>query len=754
MEKFEKKQEMPVVTDVVEFAEPQEESETNPSKLLMIVLHRWYVVLLTFLIVSGIGILFSYLLLGKKYETEGMIHISTVDTPIMYVTEDRLPPYDIFKNTQATLIRQDVVLNRAADELKNKDLALFFLNDQPFGALKKMVNSGTIKIEPDRRTEFIHIKMLTENPRDAEQVIDAIIRGYMSIIVSEGTKGEDMRLTALEKRKRILETQMEQQRLKIRQRVQEYGEKDLTSRQKTMLETVATLQKELIAVSIKRIMLETQVAMKEKQTGNHLAVNDLADQRQKLIERDPIVQSLLNDVNRYEDLVREGQTTMRETNPEMKRRMDNLENLKRQLQKRSNEIASDVENRLQQEIEKSRTGDLDNSKAALEQAITYEQRLQEKLEKTDAETIGLGRKQFEIDDYSEQYDQLKQVYNDVCRRIEELNIESSRQSRISVGSYASSIEATGKRRKFAMASLLGGLAMGLFLAIVMDKLDKRLKEPTESARRIGVRIIGTTTCPHNVDKKMLLQQLVDDYQTICTNISFLNDSGDTKVIVVTSPGMADGKTTFSVNLATSFVRSGHKTLLIDGDLRKPDVANLLNVPAERRRGLQNYFFDADIQKAAYKLDSMDFYVLAADDRNSGDAFTLLSHPEMYYRIKLLRNHYDVIIIDTPPVLAFSDALVWARMSDGVILTSFIGHTSRVEMQEAVNRLNEVNVRILGTVVNNVKVSDNYRRYGYGYGYDYGKVSQKKQEARRKRDANALLLSENAGPMGDPSNTEV
>jgi capsular exopolysaccharide synthesis family protein len=251
---------------------------------------------------------------------------------------------------------------------------------------------------------------------------------------------------------------------------------------------------------------------------------------------------------------------------------------------------------------------------------------------------------------------------------------------------------------------------------------------------------------------MLLQQLVDDYQTICTNIGFLNDSGDTKVITVTSPGMADGKTTFSVNMATSFVRSGLKTLLIDGDLRKPDVANLLNIPAERRRGLQNYFFDADIQKSVYKLDSMDFYVLAADDRNSGDAFILLSHPEMYYRIKLLRNHYDMIIIDTPPVLAFSDALVWARMSDGVILTSFIGHTSRVEMQEAVNRLNEVNVRILGTVVNNVKVSHNYRRYGYGY--DYGTASQKKQEARRKRGPNALLLSESAGPVGDPSNTDV
>lgn len=743
MEEFEKNQELPMLSEVVEYADRQDNnSETSPSDLLMSVLRRWYIVLFTFLIVAGTGVALVYFFMGKKFETKGMIRVSPIDTPIMYETEGRLPPYDTFKNTQATLIKDDVVLNRAADELKDKNLAFFQKTGDILHALKKMAAGGAIEIEPDRKSEFIHIRMVTDFPRQAEQVIDAIIRGYMSIVVSEEIKGDDVRLTALEKRKRVLEDQMEQQRIKIRQRAQEYGTEELTSRQEMMLDTVSTLQQELIAISIHRIMLETQVEMKEQQLSSELTMADVERQRQELIERDSLVKSLREDVMRYEEMVRTGQSTMQENNPVMTRRVQMLEDLKRQLEKRRNEVASKVEDQLQKEIQKSQIQDLQKAKAELQQTIVYEERLRSKLGETDAETIGLGRKQFEIDDYTEQLEQTKQVYNDVVRRIEELNIERSRQPRISVGAYARSLEATGKQRKMAIASVFGGLTLGILLGIFVDKLDKSLKGPTDMVKRVGVRIIGTTTCPEDVDKKLLPQQLVDDYQTICANITFLSDSDTTKIIAVTSPGMADGKTTFSVNLATSFAKSGFKTLLIDGDLRKPDVATALKLPAEHRRGLQDYLFGMHIEKAAYKVDSMELYVLASDHRNASDALELLAHSNMKQKIRMLRDHYDKIVIDTPPVLAFADALVWARTSDGVVVTSFVDHTSKVEIREAIKRLEEVNVRILGTVVNNVKVAHSYRRYGYGYGYDYGKSSRKKQQERRKRNPETLLISDN------------
>lgn len=756
MEEYNIHQALAPHSELIDYEQEQQSDapETSPSELLVAVMRRWYVVLFTFLIVSGAGVSLVFFFMGDKFETKGMIRVSPVDTPIMYETEGRLPPYDTFKNTQAALIKDDIVLNRAADELKSRNLIFFQDSPDILHTLKKMAAGGSIEIEPDRKSEFIYIRMITDYPDQARQIVDAIIRGFMSVVASEEIKGDDVRLTALEKRKRVLEDQMEQQHMKIRQRAQEFGTEELTSRQEMMLNTVATLQQELVAISIHRIMLETQAEMKEKQLTDQTSMEDLERQRQELVERDPIVRSLREDVTKYEELMRVGRSTMQENNPVLVRRMQMLEDLQRQLEKRRNEVAADIDSLLQKEVRKSFSQDLQQVRAELAQTLIYEQRLREKLEQTDAETIGLGRKQFEMDDYSEQLEQTKKVYNDVVRRIEELNIERYRQPRISVGSYATSLEATGKKRKMAAASMFGGLSLGLLLAVLLDRLDKSLKTPSDMVKRVGVRIIGTTTCPGDVDKKLLPQQLMDDYQTICANLSFLGDANGNKVIAVTSPGMADGKTTFSVNLAASFARSGLKTLLIDGDLRKPDVGGVLKLPAEHHRGLQNYLFGMHIEKAAWKVDAMGLYVLAADHRNASDALEILSHSGMKQRIEVLRDHYDKIVIDTPPVLAFADALVWARLADGVVLTSFVDHTSKVEMREAVRRLNEVNVRILGTVVNNVKVSHSYRRYGYGYGYDYGTSSRKKQEQRRrKRDPQTLLISDSIEPHHSPFDKE-
>jgi capsular exopolysaccharide synthesis family protein len=673
----------------------------------------------------------------------------------LYKTNEQLPPYQTFKNTQAALIVSDVALNRAADELKEKELIFFQPGVDLAVALHRMTINDSIKIVPDRRNEFIYIRMTTDFPKDAESLVDAILRGYMSIVVSEENRDDDEKLSVLEKRRRMLEDQMEQQRLKIRQRVDEYGSNELSSRQEIMLEQVATLQNELVTVSIRRIMLSTQVNIKEKELEGDLAEEDFGIQRTTLIENDPLVKSLRADVLENEDWLREAELTMREVNPELKRRRMVLTDLKRQLEKRRSEVSAQIEEELKKESQIARKGQLEDLKVQLDQTVLYEKGLQEKLSQLDSETIGLGRKQFEIDDYREQFDQTKLIYNDLCRRIEEINIERSRQPRIAIGSFARSVEAKGKRRKMAATIGLASLALGVFLALLLDRLDRSVKKPDEVAKRIGVRIIGTTTSPHDVDRKYLPQQLTDDYQTIRANIGLLDDAEHTGIIAVTSPGMGDGKTTFSVNLATSFAQSGKRTLLIDGDLRKPDVGLVLKLPTHLR-GLQDYLFGANLERAVHKVDGMKLYVLAADSRNTADALEMLSTHESINRIKSLRNHFDKIIIDTPPVLAFADTLLWARIADAVLLTSFIGHTSKDEMKEAIRRLNEIHARILGTVVNNVKMSNSYRRYGYGYGYGYGvsKAAEKKRRAHKNNENNTLLIAANSDSTGFPTDKDV
>jgi receptor protein-tyrosine kinase len=275
-------------------------------------------------------------------------------------------------------------------------------------------------------------------------------------------------------------------------------------------------------------------------------------------------------------------------------------------------------------------------------------------------------------------------------------------------------------------------------------LDKRLKTPRDIAKRVSVRIIGTTPNLDEMDKKLLPQQLRDDYETICVNITtLLEECGDTKIIAVTSPGTGDGKTTFSVNLATAFARSGRKILLLDGDFRKPDIGFVMKLPPGLR-GLQDYLFGMDFERAAYKSNDSNLFILASDSRNSADALSLISNAKSAAQIRRLRDQFDYIIIDTPPVLAFSDALVWSKLADGVIITSFIGHTSKNEIQQAIERLGEVQAKIIGTVVNNVKVSHGYRQYGYGYGYGNSKATEEKRKAHERNAPYTLLSSDSIG----------
>ncbi|MCE5187084.1 MAG: polysaccharide biosynthesis tyrosine autokinase [Planctomycetaceae bacterium] len=739
MDELENKIRPPLQGELIDYSEPMEGREVSMAEVLGAVLRRWYVVFGVFVLVTGVALAGIYYFMGKKYDTEGAIQVSTIVPRIIYQVEDTPPPYMNFKNTQAAIIGRDIVLNRAADELKDKNLIFFDPLQNYVPQLRKMLVNEDIKIFPDRENEYIFLRMTTDYPKQAEQVVDALIRGYMSVTVSEESRGEDERLSVLEKRRRMLEDEMEQHRLKIRQRVEEYGTGELTTRQQIMLEQVGTLQKELVAASIRRLMLETQVNTKESQVKTQLSQETVNLQKSQLIEADPLVRSLQGDVQRYEEMVREGRTTMQESNPELKRRMDVLEDLKRQTDKRRNEVVIQVEEQIRQQTSQSRQGELENARAELAQTVVYETRIREKLEELDAETIGLGRKQFEIDDYREQLEQTKAIYSDLTRRIEEINIERSRQPRIAVGSYARSVEAKGKRRKLTAAAAFGGIALGIALALMVDKVDKRVKAPSEVTKQIGMRIIGTTTSLHDINKKLLPQQLFDDYQTIRANIGLLEDAQNTKIITVTSPGMGDGKTTFSVNLATSFAHSGKKTLLIDGDLRKPDIGMVLNLPAGLR-GLQDYLFGYPIDRAVYKIDGIGLYVLAADNRNSVDALEMLSNPESMERIRALVKFFDKIIIDTPPVLAFADTLLWSKISDGTLLTSFVGHTTRPEMQEAIERLTEIRAKILGTVVNNVKMTHSYRRYGYGYGYSYDKSIHKKHRLQMANRSSMLLIS--------------
>jgi succinoglycan biosynthesis transport protein ExoP len=294
-----------------------------------------------------------------------------------------------------------------------------------------------------------------------------------------------------------------------------------------------------------------------------------------------------------------------------------------------------------------------------------------------------------------------------------LEMEQQRPARIETAYWADVTDTNDRRPQLATAAVFGALACGLGLAFLRDRMDKTLQTPDDVTRHLDLPVLGTTTSSRTLKPALFAEQIAGDYQTIRANLGLQYNGGMPRRLVVSSAGTREGKTTFAVNLATSLAKSGKKVLLIDGDLRKPDVGQMLNVPKDAAY-LQDVLLGGNPSSTAYVLPSSGLHVLAANPRHMTDPYELLTSSMAAEQVERLAREYDHLIIDSPPVLAFPDALVWAKLADAVVLVSFAGQTTAPDLKEAKERFERGRARVLGAVLSNVPVDQSLYRYAYTY----------------------------------------
>jgi capsular exopolysaccharide synthesis family protein len=281
-------------------------------------------------------------------------------------------------------------------------------------------------------------------------------------------------------------------------------------------------------------------------------------------------------------------------------------------------------------------------------------------------------------------------------------------------------------RTLALA-ILAGCVIGCGLAVVRDWYDYRLRNADEIKQSLGITVLGLIprvadeTSPIARGQKIHIDptsDVAEAYRSLRTAIYFGSKDRPARSILVTSPERGDGKTTLASNLAISMAQAGRRTLLIDADMRAPMQDLIFSMNG--RLGLATVLQGKDTPENCVRhtgIENLDLLPAGVAARNPSE---LLNSQKYIELIESLVEKYDHVVIDSPPLLAVTDARIIAASADATVLVLRAGKSNRKLGELSIDGLVSVGAKLLGAVVNDVQRRgySSYGGYGrYGYGED-------------------------------------
>ena len=263
-----------------------------------------------------------------------------------------------------------------------------------------------------------------------------------------------------------------------------------------------------------------------------------------------------------------------------------------------------------------------------------------------------------------------------------------------------------------------GLVLGIGLAVARDVLDRSVSTLEHVEEVSSAPVLASIGFDSQIKKSPLLTDLgafaprTEAFRLLRTNLQFLDLEQQPRSLVITSAVPGEGKTVTSANLAVALAQAGRKVLLVDGDLRRPRVAGLLDL--DGAVGLTSVLVGtAELEDAIQVHEASGLNFLASGPKPPNPTEILQSRVT-HDLLKRLRDDFDMVIVDAPPLLPVADAAVIATATDGAIVVARHGKTTRDQLREAVTRLENVGARVFGVVINMIprRAANSYYYYYY------------------------------------------
>ncbi|MFB3905234.1 MAG: GumC family protein [Acidobacteriota bacterium] len=741
------------------FEVPREQSEVLRRYLYGLGKRKWLIVAVTLTVLAAAAI--------QTYTTTPM-YTSTVQLQIEMESVNVLPYPDItqgpqyyydfegYQNTQYRLLKSRVLGQRVAKRLRLGEdkrfnvarssgllrellpkLTAFLLS--PFGSQKQASSSSArqaakpddgamadrvvagVTVTPDRGSRLASLSYSSPDPELAAAIVNQLADEYLEMHFETRFQAATLATDFLRKELDQLKIKVEKSDEALLAYAREHGiVADPSERESIAMQKLASLNAELTRVQADLITKTVQ-----HESLQNATVQDFPERLKDETIRDlegrisTLKQRLANLSSRYQ--------------PEY----PELERTKREIFE------------LEDQLVTKKQAALIKAKSDFELAQNQYRSLVATLEEQKLLANQLNQDAIQYNILKREVDSNKQLYEGLLQRLKEASVSAGlKSSNIHIVERGSVPKGPSSpvHRKNLMLGLVIGLLLGVSLAFVVDYFDNTVKTPDDLEQMLALPSLGIIpriselvppkrkALSGETDRQDLAvpcylpvkAPVWEAYRSLRTSILLSHSDKPPRRILVTSAMPGEGKTTTAINTAIVLAQTGARTLLVDLDMRKPEVGRKFGVNGGQ--GMSIFLSgNSDLSSQILETPYSDLYVIPAGPVPPNPA-ELVGSPRWQKALKLLSDYFDYIVIDSPPVLSVADPIIISTQVDGVVLVVLAGKTAREAVRKARNAVQNVGASVLGAMINNVDLNDSNYSYYYKYYYSYGYYGREEEKA--------------------------
>ena len=722
----------------------------KPIDVFHAVRRRWWVIAILGIIGAVAVMLFAWRTIPVEYTATAWLQVSLQRPRIIFETRDDDP---LLRNrqTQTTLVTSNRVLGAALRQPGISQLPYIRNQVDPIVWLRQK-----IRVRFADQAEILEISMSGEDPEQIAAIVNAVKDAYMAEV------GDVNRTYALE-RKRLLEQNYAQtldlvkkRDLRYRELANAVGSADsevVRRKAITALETLADhrrrvneIRQQISGLDRKISILETrlkyleehrpQSSEEERRERDEAVIRQIVEAG---IRADPWISSAQARLSALEARwFEERQRVVNwEKSPSVLRLQEEIQSLREGIENRRNELLPELTQYAREQLAKGRAEapptefeQLQSQIAAaeLERAV-LEDELKvalEQFQKEAAEAEQLGKYSADLDAEKTEVDRLKAVATKIGDELERWNVELAAPPRVRVLEEASTPRVSNINDKYRLVTFLGLMTfLGTGAAVVLlDFLFRPVSSAYQISYGLGLPVLGNLPLvqrglfpvvssngrvPEHV--KTILLESVDQLRTVLLHRA---KRDGVKSVLITSALAREGKTTLAGQLAVSLARAGRHVVLVDGDLRRPRLHRIFH--RDLYPGLSE--LAREEARASEIVQAADIENLHLVTAGHCDAVALeaVSQGRLDGFLNSLRNEFELVLIDSSPLLTTADSLILAHLADGVVLSVVQDRSRLPRVFEAVQRLRAVDLPLIGIVLHGTSPSS-YRSYYRSYTID-------------------------------------